>query len=520
MPDATGGNPFWASFGYPGPSGAPRAARAAITPLVPQGDELASRPTPWWWARAPGGGVIAASLAEAGLRCGARGRRPIRRVAVQPVRALGLPEHVLARRPPAHRGPEHDAPGRRHARRRHHDQLDELPAHQALGARAVGAANTGSTDVDGPDFDGHLDAVCERLSVNDRCSDLNGTQEWMKEGAEALGWSFTRLTSQHRRVALQPRDRRLHRLRRPLGRQAVHRRDLPGRRRSRAAPSSWCAASPSGCWRERPGRRRRGLLRRPRRRAAPPGDRPRAARGRGGRRARVARRCCCAPASAGRPWAENLRLHPCTAVFASYAEDQRAWWGAPHAGLVDEFADVEDGYGFLLEATQYAPGTGASALPFTAARRTSSRCPIPQRRHLHRPRARPRRRAGSRSTPPGQAMPWYSLTDELDVRNTHRALDAQMRLHLAAGAREISALAGGLPRWRVGDDVEPSSSAASAFRCERAASALRRPPDGHLPDGHRPADERGRPRRRAARHARGVDRRRQRLPDAARAPTR
>ena len=40
------------------------------------------------------------------------------------------------------------------------------------------------------------------------------------------------------------------------------------------------------------------------------------------------------------------------------------------------------------------------------------------------------------------------------MRNTHRAIDAQVRLHVAAGAREISALAGGLPRWRVGDDVD------------------------------------------------------------------
>jgi choline dehydrogenase-like flavoprotein len=54
----------------------------------------------------------------------------------------------------------------------------------------------------------------------------------------------------------------------------------------------------------------------------------------------------------------------------------------------------------------------------------------------------------------GQALPWYSLDDPLDVRNTHRALDAQVRLHVAAGALEISGLAAGLPTWRVGDDVD------------------------------------------------------------------
>ena len=54
----------------------------------------------------------------------------------------------------------------------------------------------------------------------------------------------------------------------------------------------------------------------------------------------------------------------------------------------------------------------------------------------------------------GQAVPWYSLTDPQDVRTTHRALEAQVRLHVAAGARRIAALAAGMPEWRVGDDVD------------------------------------------------------------------
>ena len=33
---------------------------------------------------------------------------------------------------------------------------------------------------------------------------------------------------------------------------------------------------------------------------------------------------------------------------------------------MDEFANVEDGYGFLVESTQYATGTAASALPLTS----------------------------------------------------------------------------------------------------------------------------------------------------------
>ena len=52
------------------------------------------------------------------------------------------------------------------------------------------ATEHGLEGVDGPDYDRHLDAIFERLSVNDRCSDLNGPHQRMKEGADRLGWSF------------------------------------------------------------------------------------------------------------------------------------------------------------------------------------------------------------------------------------------------------------------------------------------------------------------------------------------
>ena len=42
----------------------------------------------------------------------------------------------------------------------------------------------------GGDFERHLDAVWERLTVTERCSQLNRPQERMKTGAEKLGWSF------------------------------------------------------------------------------------------------------------------------------------------------------------------------------------------------------------------------------------------------------------------------------------------------------------------------------------------
>ena len=63
----------------------------------------------------------------------------------------------------------------------------------------------------------------------------------------------------------------------------------------------------------------------------------------------------------------NLRLHPSSVVGGAYGTDQEAWWGAPQAGLCDEFADTGEGYGFLIETAQYAPGLIGSATPWISA---------------------------------------------------------------------------------------------------------------------------------------------------------
>ena len=54
----------------------------------------------------------------------------------------------------------------------------------------------------------------------------------------------------------------------------------------------------------------------------------------------------------------------------------------------------------------------------------------------------------------GMGVPWYSLTDELDLAITHRSIESQVRLHKAAGAQQVVALAAGAPTWRDGDDVD------------------------------------------------------------------
>jgi len=55
----------------------------------------------------------------------------------------------------------------------------------------------------------------------------------------------------------------------------------------------------------------------------------------------------------------------------------------------------------------------------------------------------------------GRAVPRYALTDRLDLHNARRAIEAQTRLHAAAGANQILAAADhDAPAWARSEDLE------------------------------------------------------------------
>jgi choline dehydrogenase-like flavoprotein len=319
--------------------------------------------------------------------------------------------------------------------------------------RELWAREHGLQGLDGPEFDRHLDAVWERLSVTDACSDLNGTQTHMKNGAERLGWAFKTITRNVDAARYTPETAGFIGFGDRTGaKQSTARTYLADAREHGAEVVVRCFA-------ERilvEGGRAAGV-------EAVYAD-PET-----GRSARVTVRsnrvvvACGALESpalllrsgiGGPAVGENLRLHPCTAVGGQYESDTRAWWGAPQAALVDEFADVEDGYGFLIESTQYATGTAAAATPFVSG--AEHKQGMSELRLGATFIGLVRDRGAGRVTidESGQAVPWYRLSDPVDVRNTKRALDAQVRLHVAAGARRVFGLAAGVPEWRVGDDVD------------------------------------------------------------------
>lgn len=454
-PDPRSGiNPMWEAMGFAGPPrDVPAAEPVHVQPLVPSGTEFELEADVVVVGSGAGGGVIAGKLAQGGAKV----------VVLEMGQFVTEPEMTML----------------------------ELPAYQSMYWRGgpqptadlnvtvyAGSTYGGGTTINwtnclrtrpwvreqweqefgleglaGSEFDRHLDNVWNRIGVNDQCSDWNGPHQRMKEGADKLGYSFARIT---RNTDPDRYD--------PVSAGYIGFGDKTGSKNStmrtylqdavEAGADVMCgvfvekvlvdggrAAGVEGTWTDVPtGRTAHVVVRAP--------------------QVVVAAGSLESPALllrsgiGGPAVGQNLRIHPCTALFGVYPDDQETWWGAPQTGLVDEFANIEDGWGFLVESTQYAPALGASATPFTTAREHKDA--MENFAYGATFIGLIRDHGGGQVTidENGQAVPWYGLHDPIDVRTTMKAIEVQARLHHAAGAKEIRALAGGMPRWRWGDDLD------------------------------------------------------------------
>lgn len=63
----------------------------------------------------------------------------------------------------------------------------------------------------------------------------------------------------------------------------------------------------------------------------------------------------------------HLALHPATAVLGEMAEDVRPWTGTVQAHYSDQFADLDQGYGFKFETAPIHPSLQALAAPWESA---------------------------------------------------------------------------------------------------------------------------------------------------------
>jgi choline dehydrogenase-like flavoprotein len=447
----TGMNANWQSFGYPGPISAPPELEKPLDIHEPEGSEETLDADVCIVGSGAGGAVVAAVLAS-------------RRLDVVVLEAAGYynESDFTQLELPAFQqmfwrgGPTLTADGN-----------VSLVAGTTLGGGTTinwtnclrtrpwvreEWAEHGLEGVDGPEYDRHLDAVLGRINANDRCSDLNGTQQRLREGSEALGWNFETI------VRNTDPDRYTPEMAGYLGfgdqsgsKQSADRtwladaqehgaRFLTHTRATGVLTEGGRAAGVEAVWETPDGRGARVTVRAP----------------------RVVVACGSLESPAlllrsgigGPAVGQNLRLHPSSVVGGAYGTDQQAWWGAPQAGLCDEFKDTGEGYGFLIETAQYAPGLIGSATPWISGADHKQRMEDFRLTATFISLTRDRGAGQVGVDGNGESVPTYAISDQLDLENLKKGIEVQVRLHEAAGAHQIGPLAEGAPTWRRGDDLE------------------------------------------------------------------
>jgi len=144
---------------------------------------------------------------------------------------------------------------------------------------------------------------------------------------------------------------------------------------------------------------------------------------------------------------DYLRLHPATAIAGFYDTPQKGWWGAPQSGLSMAFADLEDGYGYLIETSHASPGISGAAFPWHSGeghKAIMAQGPITAafvlliRDHGH----------GRVSIDAaGNPVHEYPFDDALDRRVFAHGMEELVRLHDAAGANGIATFHRELEPW-------------------------------------------------------------------------
>ena len=458
LPDlGTGRNPNWDAMGYPGPRSAPPDAPKSLPTRRPSSAGEVIEADVCVVGSGAGGSVLAGELAGAG-----------KKVCVLEMGGyfneadfdqLELPAY---QRLYLNAGPFPSAEG----------QIT-LQAGATLGGGTVvnwtnslrthpwvreeWARDFGLECLDGADFDRHLDAVLERIGANDECSDLNGPHERLREACEKLGYDFRLIVRNADRTSYDPESAgfmgfgdqsgaKLSTQKTYLADAAERDMDIiPNCRAQRILVEDGRAAGVEAVWVDP---------------AAPATDGAPVALTVRAPAVVVAGGSIESPALllrsgiGGAAVGDFLRLHPTSAVTGVYADDQRWWWGPPQAAMSHQFADLEDGYGFLIESAQSTTGLFAAATPWQSGRDHKERM-------LDWSRCAPfinltRDHGHGRVTidAAGNAVVAYPFSDELDVRNFRRGLAELIRLHEAAGAERIVSIGRTAPTWERGDDLD------------------------------------------------------------------
>ena len=458
MPDpATGRNPNWEAIGYPGPRSAPPSpdqAPKTISVTRPQSADLELTADVVVVGSGSGGGVVAGHLATAGkdvvvLEAGGYyNEADFNQLELWAYEKLYRAGGISA-----------TADGR----------LALMTGSNLGGGSTVNWTNClrpyqwvreewerdhGLEGLAGPDFDRILDAASERVNVNDRCSDYNPATETLQRACGESGFAWQRITRNADESAYDAdlaglmgfgdqTGSKLGTLKTWLQDAAdAGARFVVDCNAERILVEDGRAAGVEGTYRSEDGTTARVVVRAPVVVAAAGAlDTP----------ALLLRSGIGGPAAG-----DYLRLHPATVVAGIYDSPQKGWWGPPQAGLSAEFADVEDGYGFLIETSHASPGVTGSALPWFSGeehkRLMSSGRTTAAFVLLIRDRGHGRVEIDAAGNP----VHHYAMDDALDQRIFRRGIAELVRLHDAAGAEEILSFHRKLGSWRRdgGESIE------------------------------------------------------------------
>jgi choline dehydrogenase-like flavoprotein len=455
LPDQVGHNDNWDALGYPGPLSAPPTPEQApkTIPLTQiEGDAATLTAEACVIGSGAGGGVIAAELARAGrsvvvLEMGSyRNEADFKQLELPGFFELYLGGGLL--------GSE--------------DGAISILAGSTLGGgtvvnymncirtpariRAEWAA-MGVEGIDEPDYERHIDAIWERLGVNDSATSQNRTHKKLIQACESLGYPHRALTRNTDTTCEDPsvcgycatgcqKGCKQSTMKTFLQDAAdAGARFVVGARADRILVREGRAVSVQATVTHEDGSTSTLTV-----------DAPTVV---------VAGGAIESPALllrsgiGGPAVGRHLRLHPASVVMGLYEQPIEGWVGQIQSALSDEFARCEGDHGFLIEAAGVAPASLAMGLPWMDGRQHKEM--LARAFRFAAPFISVARDHGEGQVvidEHGRALTRWSFTDDVDARMFRRAMVELAKLHRAAGAREVITTFQPAIAWREGEDFD------------------------------------------------------------------
>ena len=151
---------------------------------------------------------------------------------------------------------------------------------------------------------------------------------------------------------------------------------------------------------------------------------------------------------------KHLRLHPVFVAWGVYDEPIEGWNGQLQSALSDHFHDLEDGYGFLIEAAGVFPAFTSPGLPWRSGEQHKRLMSVLRWMAPFITVARDHGAGEVALDELGRPVVRWELDDEVDARLAVRANVELARLHHAGGAAEIITAHADERRWRRGESFE------------------------------------------------------------------